>query len=971
MRYTDYFKEIARASKSRRLVFFVGAGVSRLSGYPSWEELISVMHEELYRKPAPKELSSEECLRIAQVFYDSMGKAAYDQVLEREFGVQYEPNSIHWKMLALNPTHFITTNYDSLIERVCAQRGRNFKVISSDRDVANVHSPGYILKIHGDFKDGFDGDSIVLKENDYLNYELQYPLVINLVKTILATHTVVFIGYGLGDYNVKYMLSWVKQLQGKDFSSPFFIETRAHQFNEHEIAYYTSKGLRIIESADLIGTTKAGFANRYAIVLDGILGFRDNAHLISDEEIINYLWHKIAPLGKLRRVRKKDLSILFDGDYYFESSGAVYRVQNTGPQYLERFFEMKQHGVDIENDEAQIQFHDISKFFDKNGVVGMADQVHQVNPPEIYDPVFHARFGDMETLCSEPGDDLEMKYRKAFYLANFGRWQEAYELYSQIISETSSTDYLHYYLSQLNRYWLYLSVERYSLKFLRLIPGLLTAEFYERIQREMRNFDVDHLFGEMPYEFQEKYPFLESLSSMQFSHDTVKLYELITATQDHMKKGSYTFGWSTELDLWFTTNDTLAFLYDNCIWFSSYAHIKQFTRNSLLLRLEKAYYDMTRDVNEFAIFRAPINFSLSYHDFVMMTISLTIDDVRSIEKSYGASFLRFDEQADIEAYLVRLAEAFVKHHHDANRNHVFRDLIFSRVRLGCYLTRHLRLSETALNILLRLMLYPLQETEPHSHWYVYIERMALGSGLYDSSIDIIENYIVENLGSSCEKISVETLSRYGNLIKHFKRDYISPALSSYALKANGYDQLATITHLYALLSPEAQRHVLGLKGDKIGSISELLRAANQGLVSDLADYQDMINDYLAQYMENKKRERERGVISLDCGTVTSLAICFFLGKLRDPTMKRFVGVVDEYDMFVEPESFDFENKFNPAWLKTYNNGLLHEIATNKHMRPHVLAALKEKVMKTNDKEYARIVLDHFLLGEQLEPIEPL
>lgn len=54
---------IQQASRDNRLVVFVGAGVSRNSGIPTWNELINSMKSEL-----PDELSDEpDALKLAQL----------------------------------------------------------------------------------------------------------------------------------------------------------------------------------------------------------------------------------------------------------------------------------------------------------------------------------------------------------------------------------------------------------------------------------------------------------------------------------------------------------------------------------------------------------------------------------------------------------------------------------------------------------------------------------------------------------------------------------------------------------------------------------------------------------------------------------------------------------------------------------------------------------------------------------------
>ena len=94
--------------------------------------------------------SSDELLRIPQIFYDVKGENEFDRILEDVFSVERPTNPIHDKILAMNPAHIITTNYDDLIDKTCWKRGRYFSVISAEEDVAQAISQG-IVKVHGDF----------------------------------------------------------------------------------------------------------------------------------------------------------------------------------------------------------------------------------------------------------------------------------------------------------------------------------------------------------------------------------------------------------------------------------------------------------------------------------------------------------------------------------------------------------------------------------------------------------------------------------------------------------------------------------------------------------------------------------------------------------------------------------------------------------------------------------------------------
>ncbi len=128
IQYQEYVEEIAQASKYGKLVFFVGAGLSTISGYPQWGEIVDEYYRELYETLPKKEYSSDECLKIPQIYYDIKGKEAYNRILKRVFEVEKKPNTIHYKILAMNPAHIITTNYDNLLEKTCTQRGKYYRL---------------------------------------------------------------------------------------------------------------------------------------------------------------------------------------------------------------------------------------------------------------------------------------------------------------------------------------------------------------------------------------------------------------------------------------------------------------------------------------------------------------------------------------------------------------------------------------------------------------------------------------------------------------------------------------------------------------------------------------------------------------------------------------------------------------------------------------------------------------------------
>ena len=116
-------------------------------------------------------------------------------------------------LLDLNPHAFITTNFDDLLETAASENCQSFKVVACDDEISGINGNRFILKLHGDL----NHRNIVLKEEDYLNYSEKFKLVETLLKSIFATNTVVFIGYGLNDYNIKLILNWTKTLLKEKF----------------------------------------------------------------------------------------------------------------------------------------------------------------------------------------------------------------------------------------------------------------------------------------------------------------------------------------------------------------------------------------------------------------------------------------------------------------------------------------------------------------------------------------------------------------------------------------------------------------------------------------------------------------------------------------------------------------------------------------------------------------------------------
>lgn len=336
---------IQRASRENRLVIFVGAGVSMNSSVPSWNQLTNRMKAEL-----PNEFSEEtDALKIAQIYKDSRGHKEYmDKVKDILLYNKAVPNPLHKSILALNPCHIITTNYDDLIEQELSKDFLQYHIIREDKDIPQMTYPNTLVKMHGDYAT----DNIVLTEDDYYNYKENFPLTRAFVQSLFASKLILFVGFSFADLNLKFILNELKNILSDKMQRPYLLSCDEPSYATK--LYFVKKGINIVyiseADVDLLndGKYQSKDLNGIGLHTDKLLYAIKNYSAIPQDNLALYLYDRIVPY-------MSEMRSFGDGLQYFFPKMKLHRnAHSSGLRTFTKYF--KQLATDLATNEAKRKF---------------------------------------------------------------------------------------------------------------------------------------------------------------------------------------------------------------------------------------------------------------------------------------------------------------------------------------------------------------------------------------------------------------------------------------------------------------------------------------------------------------------------------------------------------------------------------------------------------------------------------------
>lgn len=990
--YEEAFQRIIEASQNHSLSFFVGAGVSSLSGAPSWKKLIQQICIKI-NQPVKKNYSSDENLRIPQIFYHSIDKDEeqyYKFIEENLTQKELFPNEVHKALLSFNPVSFVTTNFDDLLETAAIQYCQSYISIACDNEVVNINGDKYILKLHGDLKH----KNIVFKEEDYLNYSENFKLMETLLKSIFSTNTVVFIGYGLNDYNIKLVLNWAKSLLKDRFNKPIFIYTDSNPLSEAELLYHNSRGLCVIDCTQI---TEVGeeYLPRYLAVLNAI---KNSADLTLDGktplEGFEILYQLLKPLDKLQALRMGDVTQKLINYAIINEGGQILATLDNCSRMLFQFFyeisSMSSSEYNALDEDVCNKYYTILSVFEKAQVyyIHWDDQIKYFAKNRAFSDAncLHFDFATMRKISFEvTADTKEEQYRKAFYLSRLKKYDESYYLFAEIAREAfKSKDYLLYYLCEINCINLD-KIIRNSNKFY----GCYCIEDVDRKSPTVEK--IEKIFEGLPIEFQNQYANFKDLYSVNLLYkysyeafvDGLKLQKAIESNTTE-------FGLTSSQKVTHRINDYVHFLLGNGIIADVFSEYRNTVKNLMALLVYK-YSEQQKKIIHQQPFDLDFQDKVFFDDidFYCFVEYFTGDEIVRLFSKNQIESISFEKVKEIEKVIQNILcnyEYLVR----KNASNVEKISFQAQIKTLLVLLRYMDISQECVDYVSDFILkFEFREILINDKVLFFDRQIARRKMKSEITSKLIEEKLLQYLdmhikalesGTTFSLMSTSSAINYDNLVHYIylqnetKSNHALCIRVSHIMKKNLRQLIpSVINHYWRYLSKYMKNKILRqvknqLKTEFDFNLFKLLIGENVKidvkLIESLKNYLHVVLQKATKEKNDKSEVIVRSYPVFNPYAELELVGYWCLLKfLSKHDFMEFIGISDEFDFYVLYDKFDF-TKFNVSWLINLRPNALDIISKNKRVKDKIRGSIAtmlntEKISKFDEIRITKILTKYF------------
>lgn len=251
------FFEIAYAAASKRLCLFTGTGFSKaitVNQAPSWQELLEqvcdltpnplVLKQTLFPNDVARALSLEEAAQVIELELQKVNRSIHAEIAG--IILRLSPagdNSVIQSFLSNNSLEVITTNYDTMLERLCGNAGVH--TLTPGYPIPRSESRVRVYHVHGSVN---SPQNMVVTSEDYFKFINAESYFSRKLSTVLHENTVVILGYSLGDANLKSIINEYKGFSKKHvIASNIFFVSRSVVGQHIKDYYFHCYGVRVLD----------------------------------------------------------------------------------------------------------------------------------------------------------------------------------------------------------------------------------------------------------------------------------------------------------------------------------------------------------------------------------------------------------------------------------------------------------------------------------------------------------------------------------------------------------------------------------------------------------------------------------------------------------------------------------------------------------------------------------------------------
>lgn len=237
--YQNNIKDLARLINQKKVMLFIGAGISASIGLPSWNSLIGELGQADDYDP---DVFSEYGDNMLLAEYSDGKGGKLQDIFKNKWDINKNPDlkkhleesMIYKYIMELDCPVIYTTNYDHMLEEYYKLKKRKLhKIVKLNHFNSDEHNYPRIMKFHGDTE---DMESIVLTESQYFK-RMDYQSFMDIqLQADLLKYTVLFLGYSLADINIKQLLYLSrKRWENTKLENPSYIYTATPNYVQEEV----------------------------------------------------------------------------------------------------------------------------------------------------------------------------------------------------------------------------------------------------------------------------------------------------------------------------------------------------------------------------------------------------------------------------------------------------------------------------------------------------------------------------------------------------------------------------------------------------------------------------------------------------------------------------------------------------------------------------------------------------------------